>query len=59
MQLKKLVRMFSAVMLLGLLQHAHAALTIEIAEGVDGALLIAVILLLVETVQADDIPSVA
>jgi len=43
MQLKKLVRMFSAVMLLGALQHAHAALTIEIAQGVDGALPIAVV----------------
>jgi len=43
MQLKKLVRMFSAVMLLGVLQPAHAALTIEIAEGVDGALPIAVV----------------
>jgi TolB protein len=35
--------MFSAVMLLGVLQSAQAALTIEIAEGVDGALPIAVV----------------
>ena len=43
MQLKKLVRMFAVVMLLGVLQQAHAALTIEIAEGVEGALPIAVV----------------
>jgi len=43
MQLKKLVRMFSAVLLISVLQHAHAALTIEIAEGVEGALPIAVV----------------
>jgi TolB protein len=43
MQLKKLVRILSAVMLLGVFQNAYAALTIDITQGVEGALPIAVV----------------
>jgi TolB protein len=43
MQLKKFVRILSTVMLLALFQNASAALTIEITEGVDSALPIAIV----------------
>jgi TolB protein len=43
MPIKKLAPYLFAVLLFGLLQPAHAALTIEITEGVDGALPIAVV----------------
>ena len=43
MSLKKLAPYLIAVLLIGLLQPARAALTIEITEGVDGALPIAVV----------------
>ncbi len=43
MQLKKLVSHLFIVMLCGVFQQAHAALTIEITQGVDGALPIAVV----------------
>ena len=43
MQLNQLVKILLAVMLLGVMQAAPAALTIQITQGVDGALPIAVV----------------
>ena len=43
MPLKKLVSYLFAVLLAGMMQNVHAALTIEITQGVDGALPIAVV----------------